>query len=460
MSGIVWVPTDSIRPAEYNPRRIGEDDFKALCKSVGRLGIIVPIIVNRSNGVIIAGHQRQKAARAIGMERVPVMYAHDVSPSDEVLFNQIHNGTDFDKGLTARIAPQEREGYIEVPPEQNTAVCERRTVVNEAAKLLVKYGNVLSCVSTHDGEVFKAPAYAEACRVLNISANVYVVPSELEAFAKRAFQGSYGVFTYDHLKKNTWVQGLAQLSRRMTNERVDGTDSKRTAQSRLYERLVIPSIDRGMRVIDFGAGKGQYAARLRGMGYHVDSIEFYHNNRKGINVSAGNRDITNLVRELRTGGLYDAVVLDSVLNSVDSQEAERSVVGTCSALLKVGGRLFMSGRPRSAVETKLRLGKSASRAREMYFLDDEGLSASFRKGNFYYQKFHTDEQVRTLAEAHGFRIVEYDNDGNGWRCTCVKEKHSPHCESGVRFEFTLPYPGGRYDRDAEVLEAIAEARSR
>lgn len=459
MSGIVWVPTESIRPAEYNPRRISDEDFRALCESVERLGIIVPIIVNRSNGIIIAGHQRQKAARETGIERVPVMYAHDVSPGDEVLFNQIHNGTDFDRGLTARIAPQDGEGYIEVPPEQNMALCERRSVVSEAAKLLTKYGNVLSCVATHDGEVFKAPAYAEACRVLNIRANVYVVPRELEVFAKRAFQGSYGVFTYDHLQKNTWVQGLAQLSRRTTKDKSDGTTSKRTAKSRLYERLVIPGIDRFMRVLDFGAGKGQYAAMLRGLGYHVDTLEFYHNDRRGINVSAGNRDITNLVRELRSKGLYDAVVCDSVLNSVDSTDAERSVMGTCSALLKTGGRLYVSGRPRSAVEHKLNLEKSASKGREMYFLDDDGLSATFRKGNFYYQKFHSDEQVRALVKEHGFRVEEYDNDGSGWRCACVKEKDSPHCESGVRFEFTLPYPGGRYDRDDEVLGAIAEARS-
>lgn len=455
---IDWVSPDSIAPASYNPREISDDDFDSLCCSLRRLGVVMPIIVNRRNRVIIAGHQRQKAARAIGLAEVPVMWADNVSLSDEVLFNQIHNGTDFDKGLSARIDAQEGEGFVAVPPEQNHARCERRVVVQEVCKLIERYGNVLSCISTHAGEVFKAPAYAEACRVLNIPANVYVMPDVDVEFAKQAFGGSYGVFSYEHIEKRTWVQGLAQLSRRVDKGKADGTESKRTAKSRLYERLVIPNLRKDERALDFGAGKGQYAAMLRRRGYDIDSLEFYHNNRKGINVSAAKRDIERLLARLNDG-LMDAVICDSVLNSVDSQEAERSVVGTCSALLRMGGTLYVSGRPASTVERKLRHTRQASNKREMYFLDANGLSATFRKGNFYYQKFHTDEQVSELMAEHGFRIESYDNDGSGWRLIATKVAQSPHAESGVLFEFDLPYPGGSYGCGETMLEAIRSAGS-
>ena len=185
---IELVSVDKIKPAPYNPRKINEKDFEKLCDSVSSLGIIVPVIVNRRNGVIVAGHQRTKAAKAVGIKEVPVLYADNVSLSDEVVFNQIHNGSDFDQGETAWIEPQEQTGFITLPVSQNHAKCTMKTIVNEVAKLLMRYGNVLSCVATKSGEVFKAPAYAEACRVLNMPANVYVVDERQEEFAKLAFR--------------------------------------------------------------------------------------------------------------------------------------------------------------------------------------------------------------------------------------------------------------------------------
>lgn len=455
---IEMVSVDSIKPAAYNPRRIDEDDFRKLCDSVSTLGIIVPIIVNRKNNVIVAGHQRTKAAKAVGITEVPVLYADNVSLSDEVVFNQLHNGTDYDQGFTARIDPQDAEGFIELPVEQNHAKCERKGIVNEVAKLLMRYGNVLSCVATKSGEVFKAPAYAEACRVLNMPAHVYVVSEQLENRAKAAFAKSYGVFSYDHLEKTTWVQGMAQKYRRLTKEKADGTLSSRTQKSRLYERLVIPAITKDMRVLDFGAGKGQYAAHLNKLGYRIRTLEFYHNNGKAVDVGRGKRDIEGVMADIRKNGLYDAVVLDSVLNSVDSPDAERAVMGACSALLKTGGLFFISGRNREKVEQLIKLKTSRQRETRLYFLDDDGFTASFRNGCFYYQKFHTDEQIRNLISEHGFSLKDFNKDGNAWRCTLVKEEEDESADFGIRFEFSLPHPRGRYEYADLMAQAVEEAR--
>lgn len=448
------VSVNDIRPAPYNPRRIDSEDFGKLCASVERLGIIVPVIVNRKNNVIVAGHQRTKAAKAIGIETVPALYAENISLEDEVTFNQIHNGTDYDQGETAAIDPQESTGFIDVPPSQNHAVCAKKAVVSAVCKLIERYGNVLSCVATMDGEVFKAPAYAEACRVLNIPAHVYVVPRDHEGYAKAAFSRSYGVFSYDHLQKNTWVQGLAQRSRRPTKTMKDGTAASKTYRSRLYEELVIPSISKTDRVLDFGAGKGQYAAMLNGMGYSIRTMEFYHNNGKGINVARGKLDISRLADDVRRNGKFDAVVLDSVLNSVDSRQAERAVMGACCAFLKDGGTLYFSGRRKKSVDSKINMRKQAYIKNDLYFLDADGLSASFRRGNFFYQMFHTDDQIRDLAASNNLAIEDFKADGNSWRCRAVKDGPSPNERSGIEFEFTLPYPGGRYDADSEMLDAL------
>lgn len=47
-----------IRPAEYNPRKISEDEKTKLRNSIDNFGIVEPILINLQNNRIIGGHQR------------------------------------------------------------------------------------------------------------------------------------------------------------------------------------------------------------------------------------------------------------------------------------------------------------------------------------------------------------------------------------------------------------------
>lgn len=49
--------TDII-PSEYNPRRISEEEYDKLAKSLNNFGVVDPIIINLKNNHIIGGHQR------------------------------------------------------------------------------------------------------------------------------------------------------------------------------------------------------------------------------------------------------------------------------------------------------------------------------------------------------------------------------------------------------------------
>lgn len=49
--------TDII-PSEYNPRRISEEEYNKLAKSLNNFGVVDPIIINLQNNHIIGGHQR------------------------------------------------------------------------------------------------------------------------------------------------------------------------------------------------------------------------------------------------------------------------------------------------------------------------------------------------------------------------------------------------------------------
>ena len=147
--GIDFVSIDSIMGAPYNPRKINDEQFSELQKSISKVGFVVPIIVNRKNNTIIAGHQRTKSARALGIKTLPVKYVEDVSLGDEIKFNQMHNGTeDRKKAIISLVGEHEKEQFITINPNEFKIEYDdtSKPFVNEICKLIVKYGNVLSTV--------------------------------------------------------------------------------------------------------------------------------------------------------------------------------------------------------------------------------------------------------------------------------------------------------------------------
>lgn len=82
------------------------------------------------------------------------------------------------------------------------------------------------------------------------------------------------------------------------------------------------------RILDVGAGKLAYVKRLDAAGYQIRGIEFYLQRDGKIAHWQVHRHIDRVIEDLRTGGTYDVVVCDSVLNSVDSTLAEESVMLT------------------------------------------------------------------------------------------------------------------------------------
>ena len=90
-------PLEGLRGAEYNPRQIGEAELARLRHSLDRLGVAKPIIVHGKT--IVAGHQRTRSLRALGRSHAPAVVLDQITATDEIRFNQLHNGTDFDAGV-------------------------------------------------------------------------------------------------------------------------------------------------------------------------------------------------------------------------------------------------------------------------------------------------------------------------------------------------------------------------
>lgn len=99
---VEMVAVETVREYERNPRQISDEAVAAVARSIEAFGFKVPIIVD-GDGVIIAGHTRLRAARKLGLEKVPVIRADDLSPEQVRAFrvadNQVATLTKWDYDL-------------------------------------------------------------------------------------------------------------------------------------------------------------------------------------------------------------------------------------------------------------------------------------------------------------------------------------------------------------------------
>jgi ParB-like chromosome segregation protein Spo0J len=78
-SAATWEPIDSLTPWGKNPRKNDGEPVDRVAKSIERFGFASPIVARSSDRVIIAGHTRWKAAKKLGMDKVPVRFV-DLDP--------------------------------------------------------------------------------------------------------------------------------------------------------------------------------------------------------------------------------------------------------------------------------------------------------------------------------------------------------------------------------------------
>ncbi len=80
-----------VKPYPNNPR-VNDDAVDAVVASIREFGFRQPIVVD-SDGVIIVGHTRWKAAQKLGLEKVPVHVAKELSPEQIKAYRIADNKT-------------------------------------------------------------------------------------------------------------------------------------------------------------------------------------------------------------------------------------------------------------------------------------------------------------------------------------------------------------------------------
>lgn len=436
-------PLAELRPAPYNPRALDAEGRRALEHSIATFGLCKPLLV-AGDGTVVAGHQRLAAARSVGLEAGPVIELGELSQDEERAFNQLHNSADTDEHQgDVRVPRGHALGWGGVAGAMVQGSARRPGAQRRATmcELALRHGPWLSAVATLSGAVVGSPDAALVARQLRLPLRVYRVPDALEGSAREALSRPYGVFSYAHLPRAPWVQTRAQM------RRLRGKVHEH--ESALYERMVLPELRPGERLLDFGCGQGDYLSRLRAGGVAAWGIEPYARSGHALDLARSRALVDEALAELEAHGPFDVVVCDAVLNSVDRPEAEHDVLLSLVALCRPGGRIYVSGRRREKEllwqRATIAAEKRSMPSRLKHF-DEHGFSAMPREGAWFFQRFHTDGEVRELARLLGGPEAIVRRHGkSAWQLAAVRQPGGAHpeaLEQALARELSLPWPDG------------------
>ena len=152
-------------------------------------------------------------------------------------------------------------------------------------------------------------------------------------------------------------------------------------------------------------------------------------------------------------GLFDDVVVDSVLNSVTQKKYQEYIIQLSNAFIKNGGHLFISSRSAEFHHRRLENNQVDHGGGKVYSIDDDNFTVSYRGGLPFFQKFDYKQDIIDLAIKNGFKLI---NEFEHTSFYLEFEKISDcDYESAINEEFSLPKAsGGNYDFASDILTFI------
>lgn len=90
---IVYLPVEALEEYEGNARDHGEEDVAAIRRSIEKFGFDDPIGIWSDHNVIVEGHGRLMAAKALGMKEVPCIRLDHMTDAERKAYGLAHNKT-------------------------------------------------------------------------------------------------------------------------------------------------------------------------------------------------------------------------------------------------------------------------------------------------------------------------------------------------------------------------------
>lgn len=445
-------PVENLKSADYNPRQINKEALESLKESISKFGIIKPLIINGDN-TLTAGHQRLKALKDLKIKDVPIIKLKNINKADEIMFNLFHNSIETSSSkVSISLINQLKVGYNFVEPKfVNIRFNKNPIIVKEISKLLIKYDTWGSVICDENGAVLTNSEYAIACKLLEKPLLVYKIKNNVLNDLKQYLNIDYGQYYFDNLETKDYNQTFCQMHR---------LSGDKNLKSSTYLKYVLPIVDKNMRILDFGAGKCAYSKTLQAQGYKIQMYEPFYR-KEGTNEFDINkivRFINDIQNDIKENGLYDVVILDSVLNSITSLDMQNLVLAACNSLLKPTGTLILGTRTLGKVAVTMQNKQATNHKREIEFLDKDNFGITFRNGVWTKQRFTTKEQLHNELTPN-FKKIEihgHETQSNIYAiCKEPIELSKSAYKTALNTEFNMQYPNGfKHNKHTKLVQTI------
>lgn len=440
-------PIADVVPAKYNPRHLPPEAFQELQESLRQYGVVKPVVLN-GDGTIIAGHQRVKAAKAIGLTTVPAMVLDTkVQKRDEIAFNMIHNMVERNV-CDVQVSPRPGvEGWDLVDWGEIT-VMERQksTAARDTARLVARFGAYGSAVADSEtGQVVANQDYALACHDYKLPLLVWWAEPGLAAKLGEVLTRPFGEYDSSVVMANSYQQWAIQPNR----------EAGRLSDQVLYH-LVLPVLTKDTRIVDLGAGKAERITALAAKGYQADFYEPFLRKRgtRGFDMTRIVASLKGITRRVNRHGLYDIVVSDSVMNAAINDDYHEWIGTMNWALTADHGTLFFQTR---SLKEGARTANSPSYTAASWFLTKDNVKVSYRMGEWTSIRLHTPESLHAFVSRFFGQVeivAEAGGSLRGWAKDPLPQPRAK-VEEALREEFNMPYPQGfKHDQEGPLVAAV------
>lgn len=474
---------------ESNPRKSTPARMGLLRMSLAKLGFLMPLVRQRSSGLLLSGHQRTTNALAEEIARVPVMTV-DITDEDvravNLMANRITNDFNaFDTGgkaerqLDLQTVTKMLEN-LEDPDHEHpfAADCKNENIVELAKSVSGQYDqkatlaaltmlrkNVrIPIVASESGVIVNGVHRAFAA--LEVGETTYPVVRIPDAYAEAA-RALLNYLSMDYHIDDQFKDLLrAGAFRRVSNDKgtvpksyrfwANGCRTLLDKDSYTAEAWNHFRHTHGQSILDFGAGLCKVAPYLQTKGMDAIDFEPY---RFDPDKNVGQPDpaysraqARRFLREIADPARrFDSIFLSAVMNSIPFPQDRLMVLAIVHALCNRGTQVY--GTCRDISDHSYEYGGTR---RAVYFTMDgeEGTRLGDVTSRPKLQKFHTKEEAEAMFRRF-WKSVDIWPGGNVfyYRLGTPVLPNLAALGKSLEFEFDLPY------LDGSKMGLVAEAKA-
>lgn len=104
---VEYIPIDYLKPYEKNAKIHTPEQIEQIKKSIQQFGMNDPIGIWGEDNLVVEGHGRLQACKALGMKEVPIIRLDDLTDEQRRAYTLVHNQTTMNTGFNMNILDEE-----------------------------------------------------------------------------------------------------------------------------------------------------------------------------------------------------------------------------------------------------------------------------------------------------------------------------------------------------------------